>query len=322
MFFDTAALKRGECIIETQRDSEMTYRNLRILFNSLSKRTVDLAHDLNERANGWPGVIAHAAWQTMMPDTSIMASAIAYISLFSLFPLILLSISLASFKIGPVIDQHEAIQRLEFIVPALGQLLGQNIDEIIRARGQVTGFALLSLIWSASTIFYTLNHTLNDIWHIKQRPPAWNRRGLAILFVLAFIGSALFLVSLAGSVFANIRFWLPDQILPLGPGISLILTLLLDVILFMVVYMILPHGRSTWREVLPGAIGAGLLWEIAKKTFLSFISTYISITNLVYGALATIIAFLFWAYISSLILIFGAFVSVFYWQLKRERKHA
>jgi len=181
---------------------------------------------------------------------------------------------------------------------------------------------LISLVWSASTIFYTLNHTLNDIWHIKQRPPAWNRRGLAILFVLAFIGPALFLVSLAGSVIANIRFWLPDQILPLGPGISLILTLLLDVILFMVVYMILPHGRSTWREVLPGAAGAGLLWEIAKKTFLSFISTYISITNLVYGALATIIAFLFWAYISSLILIFGAFVSVLYWELKRERKRA
>jgi membrane protein len=88
--------------------------------------------------------------------------------------------------------------------------------------------------------------------------------------------------------------------------------------LYMVVYMMLPHGTSTWREVLPGAIGAGLLWELAKRTFLSFISTYITITNLVYGTVATIIAFLFWAYISSLIFIFGAYLSVSYWQHKQE----
>jgi membrane protein len=284
----------------------------------LWQQGIRIAHKLNDRTNGRLWVFANAVKKTLMPDTAIMASAIAYIALFSLFPLILLSISIASFSFGPTMDQHSTIQRLEFIAPALGQLLGQNIDEVIRVRGPVTSFALVSLIWSASTIFYTLTHTLNEIWQIKQRRSAWKIRGVAILFVLIFVGPTLFLISLASSIIANIRFWIPDQIIPFGYGISLILAILLDVVLFMALYMMLPHGTSTWREVLPGAIGAGFLWELAKKTFLFFVSTYISITNLVYGTVATIIAFLFWAYISSLIFIFGAYLSVSYWQLKQK----
>jgi len=298
----------------------MTSPRLPKYVTDLWQQGIRVAHNLNDRTNGWLWVLANAIKETLMPDTAIMASAIAYIALFSLFPLILLSISIASFSFGPSIDQHITIQRLEFVAPALGQLLGQNIDAIIRARGPVTSFALVSLIWSASTIFYTLTHTLNGIWHIQQRRSAWKRRGISILFVMAFVGPTLFLISLAGSVIANIRFWLPDLIIPFGYGISLVLTLLLDMALFLVLYMMLPHGTSTWREVLPGAIGAGLLWELAKRTFLSFVSTYISISNLVYGTVATIIAFLLWAYISSLIFIFGAYLSVSYWELKQKPK--
>jgi membrane protein len=96
----------------------------------------------------------------------------------------------------------------------------------------------------------------------------------------------------------------------------------LDVALFMALYIMLPHGASTWREILPGAIGAGLLWELAKKAFLIFVSTYISVSNLVYGSVASIIAFLAWAYLSGLIFLFGAFLSVSYYQLKQQQQEA
>lgn len=283
------------------------------------QKCVALAHKLNHLTNGWLWILAQAIKKTLMPDTSLMASAIAYIALFTLFPLILLSISIASFRLTPAIDQATAIQQLEFVAPALNQLLGENIEGIIRARSSVTSFALISLIWSASTIFYTLTHSLNEIWSVKQRRSAWQVRGLAILVVLAFVGPILFLISLAGSVITNLYLWIPDQILPIGgAGISFVLTALIDILLFMALYMLLPHGSAAWREILPGAIGAGILWQTAKKTFLFFVSTYISITNLVYGTVATIIAFLLWAYISSLIFIFGAYLSVLYYEHKHE----
>jgi membrane protein len=298
----------------------MTSSGISKRVSELRQQGIRIAHALNERTNGWLWVFANSITKTMMPDTGIMASAIAYIALFSLFPLILLSISLASIGFEPALDEHVIIQRLEFIAPALGQLLGQNIDQILRTRGPVTGVALLGLAWSASTFFYTLTHTLNEIWQVKQLRSALKWRGFSIVFVMLFIGPVLFLISFAGSVIANISFWLPDQVIPFGYGVSLFLTILLDVTLFAALYMILPHGSSTWREVLAGAVGAGVLWEFAKKIFLSFVSAYISITNLVYGTVATIIAFLFWAYISSLIFIFGAYLSVSYWQLNQRPK--
>ena len=120
----------------------------------------------------------------------------------------------------------------------------------------------------------------------------------------------------------SLLIWLPAQIVPVVSGLSLVLAILLDVALFMVLYILLPHGISTWREILPGAIGAGLLWEIAKKAFLFFVTSYISASNLVYGSVAAIIAILTWAYLSGLIFLFGAYLSVAYFQLRQRQKES
>ena len=105
-------------------------------------------------------------------------------------------------------------------------------------------------------------------------------------------------------------------------GASLLLAILLDVALFTVVYLMLPHGAASWREILPGAIGAGLLWELAKRAFLLFISTYISISNLIYGSVAAVIAILTWVYFSSLIFLFGAYLSVAYYRQRQQQQEA
>ncbi len=279
------------------------------------------AHQFDERMHGWLGMLVGAAQQALKPDSALTAAAIAYFAIFSLFPLALLSIGIASFSLGPLMDQQVVVQRLEFIAPALGQLLGKNLDEIVRARGPVTVVALGSLIWSASSMFFVLTGTLTKVWGIERSRPVWKRRGLAILFVLAFIGPILFLASFADSLITNLLTRLPGPIIQIVGGAGLGLAILLNVTLFMVLYLMLPHAASSWREILPGAIVAGLLWELAKRAFLFFISTYISISNLVYGSVAAIIAILTWAYLSSLILLFGAYLSVSYVQ-KRQQEAA
>ena len=280
------------------------------------------AHRLDERTHGWLGVLTSAAREVLRPDSALTAAANAYFAVFSIFPITLLSIAIASFYLGPLMDQQLIVQRLEFIAPALGQLLGKNIDEIILARGPVTSVALVGLIWSTSTIFSTVTQNLKKIWGIKRSRPFWKQRGLAILFVLIFVGPILFLASFASSMIANLRTWLPDQIVPIWGGIGIVVAILLDVAFFMVLYIMLPHGTSTWREILPGAMAAGLLWELAKKAFLLFVSTYISMSNLVYGSVAAIIAFLTWAYLSGLIFLFGAYLSVSYFQLIQQQHEA
>ena len=298
----------------------MTLPRMASSMAQLWQQGIHSVHKLNERTHGWLGILAGAAGQALKPSSAITAAAIGYFALFSLFPLILLSISIASFNLGSLMDQQLVLQKLEFIAPALGQLLGQNIDEIIRARGSVTFVALVGLVWSASSIFYMLSGTLNEIWGNKRGRPVWKRRGLAILFVLAFVGPVLFLASFAGSMIANLRSWLPNGIIPIAGVISILVAILLDIALFMMLYIMLPHGASTWRGILPGAVGAGLLWELAKKAFLFFISTYLSVSNLVYGSVAAIIAFLVWAYLSGLIFLFGAYLSVSCSQQRQQQQ--
>src|SRR5688500_14358851 len=135
---------------------------------------------LNQLTGGWLGMIAQAIQETRNPATAITAAAIAYFALFSLFPIILLSISIASYSLGVSVDQHAIVQRLEFIAPALGQLLGENVDQIIKTRGPIGTLALLGLIWSSSTIFYTFTDTMHEIWSVTHRRSHWRRRGLAI----------------------------------------------------------------------------------------------------------------------------------------------
>ncbi len=280
---------------------------------------VSSAYQLDKRTHGWPGMLSGAARQALKPDSVITAAAIAYFFIFSLFPLTLLSIAIASFTFGSLVDQHLIVQRLEFIAPALGQLLGKNIDEIIRARGPITIIAMISMVWSASSSFYMLTGTLNGIWGIKRRRPFWKRRGMSVLIVLVLVGPMLFLASLAGSMTSNILTWLPIQINQIVSVIGFILAILLDIGLFMALYLMLPHAASSWREILPGAIGAGILWELAKKAFLLFVSTYISISNLVYGSVAAVIALLTWAYLSGLIFLFGAYLSASYWKHRQRQ---
>lgn len=286
----------------------------------LKQRGIRIVDTFDQRIGGWLGLLAKAANETLKPDTAITAAAIAYFALFSLFPVTLLSIAVASFSLDSAVEQQLVIQRLEFIAPALGQLLGKNINEIIKARGPVTGIALLGLIWSASTFFYTITHTLNAIWDIKKRHAVWRRRGRAILFVLVFVGPILFLASFASSLIIHLRAWLPAPIIAFGGNVNWVLAILLDVAFFMALYMTLPHGAATWREILPGAIGAGWLWELAKKIFLFFVSTYLTASNMVYGSVAAIIAILTWSYLSGLIFLFGAYLSVSYFQFKLQAK--
>ena len=272
------------------------------------------ANRMDERMHGWLGILANTVMHTLKPDSAITAAAIAYFAIFSLFPFTLLIVAIASYSFGSYVDQALIIQRLEFIAPALGQLLGKNINEIIRVRGPVTIVALLSLIWSASSIFTMLTAALNKIWGITRSRPVWKRRGLGLLLSLGLVALILFLAS-----FANMLTWLPDQIIQRLDGIRFVLAILLDIALFFVLYLMLPHAASGWREILPGAVGAGLLWEVAKKLFLLFISTYLSISNLVYGSVAAIVAVLTWAYLSGLIFLFGAYLSVSYRRYSQQK---
>lgn len=260
----------------------------------------------------WAMLIIRPIQATFSPDTAQAAAAISYFTLFSLFPLTLLTVAVASLWLDPMMAESEIITQLEFVAPALGELLGANIQRIVQARGPVTGFALVTLLWSASNIFNVITRVMDGIWKVSKSRSAWRHRGIAILAALLISGLLLVALFAQGTILTIANSLLPAEMEPLRPLTNQFWSAAANVFLFSALYYALPHISLRWRDVLPGAVVAGFIWEFAKRTFLAFVASYLTRSNLVYGSMATITAFLTWTYFSSLIFIFGAFLNVEY----------
>jgi len=244
----------------------------------------------------------------MAPESQLVASSIGFFTLFSVFPLALLVVALASNWLDPILAEERIVAELEFVVPGLDALLGANLESLVQARGPVTGLAALTLLWSASSAFNVITRAMDRIWgtDINHRRSIWRHRTLAVITVL-LITVLLLAASMAeGTVLTMINSLLPDSLSRIGPFTDGFWAVTLNVLLFAILYRYMPHTRLAWRDIIAGAILAGVLWQGAKQFFLLFIGAYLSRSNLVYGSVAVIIAFLTWTYVSSLILLFGA----------------
>jgi membrane protein len=260
----------------------------------------------------WIIILLRALRQAFAPEMALTAASIGYFTLFSLFPLTLLTVAIASLWLDPLFAESEVVTQLEFVAPALGDLLGDNLERIVLNRGSVSSFAALILLWSGSNIFNVLTRAMDKIWDVDQRRSVWRHRGFAILLALAICFLLLAAYFAEGTVLTIVGTLLPSELEPLRPYTTQIWAAFVSIALFGVLYFLLPHISLTLRQVLPGAVFAGLLWEFAKRTFLTFIGTYFSRSNLVYGSVATIIVFLTWTYLSAIIFLLGAHINVEY----------
>lgn len=293
----------------------LSWRQIARRVSETGERAWRVLQRIDDRGRGWPGLLARSAREVLSFRFSLISAAVGYFTLFSIFPLLLLTVAIASIQLDPIptitdSELHEVIQRFEFVVPAIDDLLGANLERIERNRGAITGFSAISLIWSASSVFYVLTRALDGIWSVGSSRPAWRHRAVAIVLVVA-LSVVLWSLSLAGS--AASRFFLgllPGILSDLVRYLSFVGTAGLSVVLFSIMYYFLPHVRLEWRDVIWGAVVAGVLWEFAKHAFFFFVTNYLSLSNLVYGSVTAIIAFLAWSYASSLIFLFGAHINV------------
>lgn len=274
---------------------------------------------LNYQTRGWFLLLLEALRDVLSFTSSLYAAATAYFTLFSIFPLILLTVVIASLWFNPVPTGEEILQRLEFAVPALDDLLGSNLERIFEARGAITRISAIMLIWSASSVIYMLTRAMDAIWEEVMVRPAWRHRAIAIASTLG-ISLLLLVGSFAwGFVVPALNALVPEPLIRVSPYLSVMGSGLLSICLFLLLYKMLPHAALEWMDVVVGAVLAGLLWELAKHAFVFFVSNYLTLSNLVYGSVTAIIGFLTWAYISCLIFLFGAHVNVRYRRRRKDR---
>jgi YihY family inner membrane protein len=281
------------------------------------RRTKRLWKQANDKTEEWPQILYRAAVGFAEHEGFMSAAAIAYYAFLSLFPfsILLLAVSRRLLRPAEAMTQYRAF--LNHYLPGVTQFLQIKYAPL---EGQLTLLriiALLVLIWSGSGIFAVTGRLLDRAWHIKQKGRLWIRRRLLALLI-AIIALILIAISLLFSTtwsllnrlnFLNGIGWFMQII-------SLVIILVLNTMFFSLIYWSLPSAQLRWREMLPGAILASVLWEAAKALFTVYLS-HLPLFNVIYGSVAAIAAFLIWAYLSGCIVLFCGELNAAYTRRQR-----
>lgn len=241
-------------------------------------------------------------------DGPELASAFAFDALFSLFPLILLLVTITSPFFDPATVVNSLLDYIGRYIPTSSDMHTRVINlfaKIVRARGQAGLVAFLLLIWPAIQFITTLTHAANRAWGIEWER-WWQRplKGLALMGIMVLailIGIGLpFAVKTADKFFHLAVFPIPGH--GLWGVVVPWLAIFFGLSLF---YRLAPRRKTRFSEVWLAALCATVLLHAAQSLFIFYLH-HSATLNAIYGAFGGVIALMFWIYLSGVIFIFCA----------------
>ncbi len=260
-------------------------------------------------------ILKQTFYEWMDDQAPTLGAALAYYTVFSLAPLLIISISIAGLAFGREAAEGQIFNQLRGL---LGDASGQAIQNIVQDASAepktglvatVLGFVML--LFGASGVFGQLQTSLNAIWGVQPKP---GRGVLGIIrdrilsFGFILVVGFLLLVSLlltAAISFVGQGF---GEMVPgmeaLVQLLNVILSLGVITLLFAMMFKFLPDAKIAWRDVWIGAFITALLFSVGKFA----LGLYLGRSGVAssYGAAGALIVLLLWVYYSSQILFFGA----------------
>src|SRR5918995_4368647 len=244
-------------------------------------------------------------------DMSTYAAALAYHTMFALFPFLIFLLGLLSVLQIPefftwVLDQART---------AMPQDAYQRVEEVVtqiqsQSRGGLLSIGLITALWAASSGMRALMNALNTAYDVEESRPTWQRYLFSILYT---IGLAVLLIAAGRLMFVGPQAieWLADQA-GLGGGFVAVWTWLrcpVAVLLLMltaaVVYYVAPNVDQPFRFITPGAALTVIIWIIASLGFSLYVTNIANYTA-TYGTLGGVVVLLFYFFISASVLLLGA----------------
>jgi membrane protein len=256
------------------------------------------------------------SYKGFMNDKVLKLSAsLAYFTVFSFGPLVIVIIYLCSLFYGREAIEGAVYVHLQGFVGTESAVQMQQIvkNAAISSSGTVAIiFGVVMLILGATSIFGEVQDSINSIWCLKAKPnlglKLFIKNRLISFGMLASLGFLL-MVSLVISAIIDvlgkeIQQYMPHITVFVIYIINLILLLGISTILFAIIFKVLPDATVKWKDVWAGSITTAVLFNLGKY----LISFYINKANVgsTYGTAGSFVIFLIWIYFSSLILYFGA----------------
>ncbi len=270
---------------------------------------------IKRAANFWWKVTQDATALWLERNAFSYAGSLAFYTLFSLAPTIIIAVTVIGVVMGEEAAQGQIVAQLQ---GTLGIDAAIAIQEAV-AQSRIEESGLLptllgvgALLIGATTVFAQMQFSLNTLWGVTAKPTSnsvflFIKNRLLSLTVVLSIGFIL-LVSLVLGVVLRGMLQAADNLVPyaslLTTSIESLVSLAVVTLLFATIFKVLPDVVLRWQDVLIGAVVTAVLFTIGR----SVIAIYLAYTATAstYGAAGSVVMILLWVYYSSLILLFGA----------------
>ncbi len=267
-----------------------------------------------------------AAKKFLADDCLMLGAALAFFASFSLFPLLLLVITVFGYLLAAGLPlavslKTELIQAVAGVLPPTASFLERSLETAESAR-QLTGIVgFTALFLSGAAFLEQFSLALDTIWGIRHERSIWKRKFLSWLFLLLML--FLFLVLTLSFVLFQAALTYLKKI----PGFEVVwgwgssyLYLFLTFLILVLIYRILPAQKASWRSALAGSFFSVVLLGILNQLF-AWYGTKINLTAL-YGPIGVFILLLLWIYLFILTLLLGAEFSFLTAEEAKELKRA
>ncbi|OYO31437.1 YihY/virulence factor BrkB family protein [Janthinobacterium sp. PC23-8] len=243
----------------------------------------------------------------------LLAGAVAYYSLLSIVPLLMLVVV----ALSHVIAEEELLRTighyLEWLVPGQSKAIVAEVAHFLDNRSVIGWLLLVTMLFFSSLAFTVLENAMSVIFNHRV---AIRRRHFLISAILPYcyilcLGVGILLITLvAGGLQVmgdeSVRFLRQDWGLEGLSGVLLyLLGLTGEILVLSSIYLVMPVGRLSFTHALMGGVTAALLWEIARHVLVWYFST-LSQVNIVYGSMTTAIVVMFSLEIGATLLLLGA----------------
>lgn len=267
----------------------------------------------------WRGVVGISS-----RDDLTFASSIAYYSLLSLFPFFLLAFSIVA---SITSDPAERAAVLEFVLryfPRQFDFVTSQLDSMQQSPVRLSVAGSLLMLWAAMGVFGAITSAVNHAWGVEEQPSYLKHK--LISFVMLVAAGLLLLLGLLLVTAINIvqAGWF-SAVLVRAPGLLVLesfavrwASTIVFILVVGLVFYFVPNAKVRFRDVWIGAILTGLLWRAALAG-VSFYLRDLSRFTTIHGSIAAVVAFLFWVYISAVILLYGVEVTAAYARMRRHR---
>jgi YihY family inner membrane protein len=270
----------------------------------------------------WWAAVKRTFKEFRIDNLSDWAAALTYYSVLSIFPALLVLISLIDLTGQSTIPA--LLNNLDQVAPgSVNDILRDAITNLQRTQGSAGIVALVGLaaaLWSASAYVAAFMRASNAIYDVPEGRPVWKtvpiRLGVTVLVMLLLAVSAFAVVATGGLAERIGRL--------LGIGSAAVrawdiakwpVLLLLVSFMFALLYWASPNAKQGFRWVTPGGILAVVVWVVASVAFALYVANFSSY-NKTYGSLAGVIIFLVWLWISNIAILLGAELNA---ELERSR---